>query len=248
MLAMHGGHGYHVTRCSYGASAILYERAMPAAAVLAHRLQTIMDADPATRDIMDRFVAELRTRGVGLSAPQVGETFPDFSLPDAEGRYVSLHDLLHDGPVVLSFSRGGWCPYCVDELGAWSEVIPALIEAGGRFVAIVSEVAGRAAAFSASAGKVVTLCDVDHGLALTAGLAFHVGPEMAKQFAAWGLDLKELYGSESGLLPVPATFVVDQEQVVRFAAADPDFRQRAEPADVIELVATLRRGGPAPRA
>lgn len=245
---MRAGHGIHADGRSYKRPAILYGQGMPAAP-LAPRLQAHIDADPATTEVMDRFVADLRSREVGAGAPKVGERFPDFSLPDAEGRYRNLATLTARGPLVLSFSRGGWCPYCVDELGAWAESIPALEAAGGTFVAIVGEVGGRAAALSRAAGDVPMLCDIDHGLALAAGLAFHVGAAMAARFASWGLDLNELYGSESGMLPIPATYVVDPDAVVRFAAVDPDFRKRAEPSEVIALVASLRRGGgPAARA
>ena len=186
------------------------------------------------------------SRGCGASARvrhprRVGEDFPAFSLPDAGGHYRSLDSLIADGPLVLSFNRGGWCPYCTIELRAWGEALPQLAEAGGHFVAITPEVGGRAAVLgSLLHGDAEILCDVDHGVALASGLAFYIGEPLLKRYASAGFDLGELYGTRSGFLPIPATYVIDAAGTVRYAFADPDFRLRAEPAEVIEAVRALR--------
>ena len=189
----------------------------------------------------DEFVGGLRRIGAGLASPVIGEPFPAFALPDASGRYRSLDSLLAEGPLVLSFNRGGWCPYCASELRAWSDALPALAEAGGHFVAVTPEVGGRAALLGQLLhGDAQMLCDVDHGIALATGLAFYIGEPLLSRYAQWGLDLVELYGSGSGFLPIPASYVIDTSGIVQFAFADPDFRHRAEPADAIAVVAALR--------
>lgn len=188
----------------------------------------------------DAFIAGLRDLDIGAAAPQVGDAFPAFSLPDAAGHYRSLDGLLAEGPLVLSFNRGGWCPYCSHELRAWSEYMPALRAVGANLAVITPEVGGRAALLAHLVGtEAELLCDVDHGMALASGLAFYMGRELQQSYVDWGLDLAEIYGSPSGFLPVPATFVIDTGGIVRFAHADPDFRVRAEPDEVMAVVAGL---------
>ncbi|WP_083672025.1 peroxiredoxin-like family protein [Sphingomonas montana] len=182
------------------------------------------------RDVVDR----LRRHGAGTTAPRVDERFPDFALPDGMGGYRTLHAMLSDGPVVLSFNRGGWCPYCRRELAGWASRMPMLASLHARFVAVVPEVDGRLAVLrDLLGGRAEVLCDVDHGVALRAGLAFRSDPELRRRYLACGLDLGAIYGSDSWFLTVPATFAIDRGGIVRFAFVEPDFRLRADPAAVI---------------
>lgn len=198
------------------------------------------DADGWTA-LYDRVVETLKRSGVAKGSPRVGDVFPDFSLPDTSGRYVSLRALCSDGPVVLSFQRGLWCPYCSHELAAWADMIPSLSSAGVKLVIIAGEVGDRAVALrQLVGGDAVMLCDVDHGAALATGLAFHVENEMKERYRAVGLDLGAIYGSDGWFLPVPATYVIDAVGTVRYAHADADFRVRADPRDVGALAIALR--------
>jgi len=237
---MRSGHGLHVRPALRKWDARDYLGRMDTARPLAEALAAAQDAAGEWTPVYDDFVEGLRGHGVGKNAPRVGEPFPAFSLPDAVGQYRSLDGLVADGPVVLSFNRGGWCPYCTHELRAWNELLPDLSAAGAQFAAITPEVGGRAALMSRLLdGDAELLCDVDHGLALAAGLAFYVGAPLLRQYREWGLDLASIYGNDSGFLPVPATFVVDREGIVTYAFVDPDFRIRAEPADVLDAVRSL---------
>lgn len=192
------------------------------------------------RQTYDDFVDGLRTLGIPTDPPRIGEPFPDFALPNALGQYRSLSGLLADGPLVLSFHRGGWCPYCTHELRTWGELLPALREAGAQFAAVTPEVGGRAALLAHwLGGDAELLCDVDHGVALASGLAFYVGPKLIATYRDRGIDLAGLYGNASGLLPVPGTFVIDREGTTRFAFTDPDFRLRAEPEAVLAAIRDL---------
>jgi peroxiredoxin len=186
------------------------------------------------------FLERLQSLNVGASAPKVGDRFPDFALPNAKGARITLSDLITDGPLVLSFNRGGWCPYCRLELAAWAERLVELAAVGGRFVAITGEVGGRAEDLRRALNlDSEILCDVDHGLALELGLAFYLGDELRNMYLERGLNLSEVYGTDSWFLPIPATYVLDTSGIIRFAYADPDFRARAEPGDVMAVVATL---------
>jgi peroxiredoxin len=210
--------------------------------ILSRHLAEAAAARPEWQPLYDSFVGGLRTLGIGQTAPRVGDEFPDFALPDARGHYRSLSDLLEAGPVVLSFNRGEWCPYCRTELEAWHCALPELDVAHGRFVAVTGEIGGRASSLGMILGAGAdVLCDVDHAVAMATGLAFFLGRPMLNRYREIGLDLATLYGSDSGFVPVPATFVIDTDRTVAFAFVDVDFRLRAEPGAVVATVAALGR-------
>lgn len=190
----------------------------------------------------DEFVQRLRRLEVGVHAPRAGDRFPDVALPDHRGRHRTLDSLLKHGPLVLSFIRGGWCPYCASELQSWHNALPAIESTGGRLAIVTSELRGRSRLLADVVGPGAdALCDVDHGIALELGLAFHVGPKMLAAYDGFGIDLNDLYGGAAGLLAVPATFVVRQDRIIEFAYVEPDFRLRAEPDDIVRIVASLRQ-------
>lgn len=215
---------------------------MPETLALSRRLADVAASSAEWQPLLDDFVAGLQRLGIAENAPRVGDPFPDFALPDVQGRYHSLSDMLKAGPVVLSFNRGEWCPYCRSELEAWHCALPDLDVAHGRFVAVTSEVGGRASSLGMIVGDGADiLCDVDHAVAMATGLAFYIGRPMLDRYREIGLDLATLYGSDSGFMPVPATFVIDTDGTVAFSFVDVDFRVRAEPGAVVAAVAALGR-------
>jgi peroxiredoxin len=193
-------------------------------------------------NISDRLIAQLRDRNIGASAPKINEPFPDFALPNSKGIHVSLDELLGNGPLVMSFMRGRWCPYCEKELKDWHDAIPRLEAEGGHFVGVSSEVGGLAESFRCDiAPDADMLCDVDHGLAMALGLTFPVDEEFHQRFVGAGIDLATIFGNSGRILPIPATYVIDSGGVVRYAYVDADYRKRADPAIVIAVVEALRR-------
>ncbi|OSZ63706.1 hypothetical protein CAP39_13725 [Sphingomonas sp. IBVSS1] len=187
----------------------------------------------------DALVAQLAARGAGRRAPRVGQRFPGFALPDAQGRFHTLAQLLAGGDaLVISIHRGLWCPWCRVESAGWGDAGTALAAAGGRLVTISAEVDGGAAALAERAGA-LALVDVDLGLCLALGLVISLPAEMTAAYRDGGDDLAGLLGGSGRLLPIPATFLIDADGIVRFAFVDPDFRRRAEPAAVL---AALRSG------
>lgn len=192
-------------------------------------------------EISDRLIAQLRTRNIGANAPKINEPFPDFTLPNSKGEYVELRDLLSAGPLVLSFMRGRWCPYCEKELLSWHDAIPKLKAEGGHFVGVSGEVGGLAESFRCDiAPEADMLCDVDHGLAMALGLTFPVDEEFHRRYLEAGIDLATIFGNSGRILPIAATYVIDSQSIVRYAFDDPDFRIRANPAEVIAVVQSLR--------
>ncbi|OSZ63716.1 hypothetical protein CAP39_13780 [Sphingomonas sp. IBVSS1] len=190
--------------------------------------------DPVWHARADRLVARLARLGTGRLAPAAGQRFPNLALPAADGRLTTLAGLCHDGPIVLSFHRGLWCPWCRAEVESWQAARPQLRDAGCRLVLVTPETGGRAQAMAERVGPDAhVLCDVDFGASTALGLAFFMGDELLAAYRDAGLDLAAHYGAASGILPIPATYVIEVGLRVRFAHVDIDFRRRADPADVL---------------
>lgn len=190
--------------------------------------------------LYDRFIAHLRQVGVGTAAPRLHDRIDPFTLPNSMGVHVGLERFLGSGPVVMNFMRGGWCPHCRAELRAWEAAIPRLEAVGGRLLAISGEVGGLAETTRCElAPSAEMLCDVDHGLAASLGLTFPVTAELHRRYLEAGLNLADIYGDSGRILPLPATYVIDRDGVVRYAFVELDFRIRADPAVVIAVVEAL---------
>jgi peroxiredoxin len=209
---------------------------------LGERLKAVADEvrrlSPEFADIVDGMVARLAANNVGQSAPQPGERMPDFILPDEGGRLVRLTDLLDKGPVVLSFHRGHWCPYCRLNADALAKIAPEVERLGAQIVAISPE-KGRYGAELKSYAKAPfpVLADINNGYALELNLLFWVGDEKRKAMEAGGFDIAPYQGNETWMLPIPATFIVGRDGVVKARYIDPDYRKRM---DLDEILAALK--------
>lgn len=197
-------------------------------------------AAPGAIAIYDRLLAWLRSGAIGREAPRIGEPFLDFVLPDQDGRLVTLHDLVAGGPVVLSFFRGGWCPYCGLEMAAIERARPEIVAAGGQIVGITPEILGypRETMELRRLGYRL-LVDIDNGLALSLGIVFQLPSDVVEAYKSRGLDLELRQGNGAWMVPVPATFVIDREAMVRLAFVEPDYRVRLDPRALIDAVKTL---------
>src|SRR5271156_6058939 len=184
-----------------------------------------------------------RIRGLGLldRSLKAGQAAPGFTLPDAYGREVSLKTLLAKGPVVVSFYRGEWCPYCNIELHGLQEALPKIREFGATLIAISPEKPDHGiVATEKNKLTFPVLSDLGNKVARQFGIVFQVGQEL-REFSknVFKNDLALRNGDQSYELPVPATFVIDKPGTVRFAHADVDYMLgRVEPEVV---VATLQK-------
>lgn len=198
--------------------------------------------DAAEAAVYVATIEELRRVGAGAHALRVGDQFPNFLLPDAEGRLIERAELTATGPAVVSFYRGDWCPNCVDTLVRLEAAAREVAAAGATLTAIAPETAGRALAAKRRLGlEYRVLADVDHGLALACGLAIRVPQPYRGLLRRDGVDLAERQGNAGWLLPLPATYVLDGAGIVRWSFLDLDFRKRADPGEIITAVRDLKR-------
>lgn len=184
----------------------------------------------AVRDML----SALADSGALDGALEVGGEFPNFLLPDAEGALVSRDRLLARGPFVLAFLRGGWCPYCAIALRGLLRAQGEFARRGAALCVATPETNGRALDLKrAHEAGCAVLSDVDSGLAAACGVLFHVPPGYRGVLEGVGIDIAERQGNAAGVLPVPATFVVGRDGLVRWRHLDPDFTRRAEPSDIL---------------
>ena len=200
--------------------------------------QAVRKLSPPFADAVDRLVTRLQKSGVGETAPQVGEPLPPFHLPDEAGRIVSLDALLSKGPVAVTFHRGHWCPYCRLNTNALAQAQKEVEREGSQIVAIMPDRQQFAEEFkNESNARFPVLTDMDNGYALSLNLIFWVGIEMERMISAAGWDIPNYQGNTSWMLPIPATFVVDQDRRVKARFVDPDYRKRMA---VENMLAALR--------
>jgi peroxiredoxin len=190
------------------------------------------------QDVSDLITKALTSDGVTTVGLRVGEEAPDFDLPDATGKQVRLRDLLDRGPVVLSFQRGEWCPYCNLELHTWQGLLGEVTAAGAQLVAVSPQRPTNALSLTEKHELAFpVLSDVDQTAIRAYGLRYELPAALKDVYAnALGVDLSVENADGSWTLTVPATFVVDQQHRIRFAYANTDWRVRAEPADVLAVL------------
>jgi peroxiredoxin len=206
----------------------------------AFRSDFMAKVSPEIREAMAQADMELAVSGIAQRALKAGDRAPDFRLPDARGGYVSLRDLLAKGPVVLSFYRGGWCPYCNLELRALQHALPEITRLGGQLVAISPQTPDESLS-TAEKNEIAfpILSDVGSATARAFGIAYDVAEELRPIYARTGNALPDKNGDESWTLPIPATYVIDRDGTIRLAFVDVDYSHRLEPADILAALAAL---------
>ena len=177
-------------------------------------------------------MARIHENGGGENAPRPGDVMPPFILPDVTGRLIDLKSLLENGPVAVMFYRGHWCPYCRLNVAAVVQALDRIKALGGQVVAIMPEVQQFAEKFkSDSDAPFPVLTDLDNGYALSLNLAIWLGTEIQRLLSYQ--DMASFHGNDGWMLPIPATFVVGRDGLVKARFVDPDFRKRMEIDDLI---------------
>jgi len=184
----------------------------------------------------DDFVAEFDPK----SAIQVGATLPAFELPNAVGDKVSSASLLAKGPILISFYRGEWCPFCNLELVALQKHIDEFKAKGVTLVAISPELPNTSlSTVEKHALKFPVLSDIHNEFARKLGIVWRMPDSLRPAFDKFGNDLKTRNGDDSFEVPVPATILVDTKGVVRNTFVDADYTTRLEPKTALEWAAKL---------
>ena len=190
------------------------------------------------RDMILKTSAELIERNLEARALKKGEILPSFELTDPLGEKRSSDQLLKSGPMVISFYRGGWCPYCHLELRALQKVLPEIKANNATLLAIFPELPNNSLTTQEQYElEFPVLSDLDNLVAKKFSLVFELDNKLVPLFKEnFNWDLAAINGTEKVELPIPATYVVDREGVIQFAFVQSDYTQRAEPERILEVL------------
>lgn len=189
---------------------------------------------------MARATTELKDTGIENRALRAGDRMPDFTLPNQHGEMRRFADFLADSMVVLNIYRGGWCPYCNFEMKALADALPEIEAAGARLVGMAPEAPDHAQDTASRHDiGIEILSDARNAVSEQLGLVFSLAEELRPIYLGAGLDIPAYNGDDSFRLPVPATYIVGSDGIIKADFVNADYTQRMEPADI---VAFLRRG------
>jgi peroxiredoxin len=193
---------------------------------------------PETRDIHARAVAELKASGLAGHALSVGTQSPQFDLPDHNGKLVSSASLLTKGPLLVSFIRGRWCPFCVGQMEAMNLITPEIQQAGASFV-VISPQTVQQSYFMHDQHKLrfPLLSDAGNAVAHLFGVAYKVADYQQALYKRVFVNLPHANGDESWELPIPATFILARDGTMLYASANEDYTERPEPAEILQVLA-----------
>jgi peroxiredoxin len=184
--------------------------------------------------VYDRDAAALAAGDMFAGALRVGDTAPGFRLPDARGGEVALADLLADGPVVLVFYRGAWCPYCNLQLAAFQSALVEIRAAGASLVAVSPQTPDQSLTLAERHELAFpVLSDAGNAVARAYGLVFEQSEAATATSRQLGIELPDYNGDASNTLPAASTFVISPDSVIRFAAVSGDYRWRVGPEEVL---------------
>jgi peroxiredoxin len=186
---------------------------------------------------MEQATNELIDSGLARQALKAGDIAPAFSLAATDGTMVSSRDLLAAGPLIISFYRGVWCPYCNMELQALQEALADFRAAGANLVAISPQTrVNSRKSVRQNALDFPILSDPGNQVAAAFGLRFRLSDALVALYQALKNDLPGFNGDDSWTLPMPSRFVIGQDGVIRYAEVNPDYTRRPEPADMLPAV------------
>ncbi len=192
----------------------------------------------------DMAVMEKAGKDLASSMPapgiKVGEKAPDFVLNNALGKAVNLKDKLKQGPVVLVFYRGAWCPFCNMHLHGLQQSLPEFKKYGAQLITITPQTPDKSVEqFKEKGYPFEVLSDLDSSVMKAYKLYFELPAQLVEVYKNHGIDIEAFNGEGRNILPVPGSFVIDTKGIVRAMFADTDYMKRMEPSAIIEALRKL---------
>ena len=207
------------------------------AATEASKAQT--PAEPQA--VMDKAIQTIKDSGMVGKALKKGDTMPDFTLPGADGKPVSSKQLRKKNNLIVTFYRGGWCPFCSLQLRDLQKHQSEIEAAGGKVIAISPQSPdGSLSTVQKQSLQIVVLSDKGNKTAKAFGVSYQLPPDLVTLYKQFGLDLAQINGSKEWELPLAATYVVNKKGKVTYAFVDADYTKRAETLDVIDALKGIK--------
>ncbi|MEM8847180.1 MAG: peroxiredoxin-like family protein [Bacteroidota bacterium] len=187
--------------------------------------------------VMQQSTKQLLDAKISENAIQKGDTLPDFELPDEKNNKVTLNQTLQGEYLIISFYRGGWCPYCNMELRALQQFSPDFKELGADLVAISPETPDNSLTTSEKNElQFKVLSDIDNQYAKKLNLAFQMPDNLREVYHSFGLHVDQHNGNTNYELPMPATYVIDKNKTVIYNFVPEDYTQRLDPKEIVEFL------------
>ena len=190
-----------------------------------------------TQKVMNSSLEELRKARLTERAAKKGGAFPAFSLPGTQGKTYDSAELLKQGPLIVTFYRGSWCPYCNVQLAEYQKHLMEWKALGAQIVAISPELPDSTTAFAAKRNLTFPLLfDKDNEFASKLGLVYGLPKDLKEVYEQFGVDLAKNQGNDSWRLPIAATYVVSKEGKITYSFLDVDYKTRAEPEAITKAL------------
>ncbi len=185
---------------------------------------------------------ELIATGQAERALKAGDRAPTFTLVDSDGESVSSADLISKGPLVVTFYRGVWCPYCNMDLQAIEAAAGEIREQGAKLVAISQQTAAYSRKSLRENKLSFPILSDPHGETAAAFGIRYVLPEYLREiYKMFKTDLSEINGEPSWTLPMPGRYVIAQDGVIAYAEVNPDYTRRPDPSELLPTLKQLTR-------
>lgn len=208
---------------------------------LKHDFETNI-APPPVVEGLHRAIDELTASGAAAKALKAGDVAPEFILPDPDGNMVSLREMLARGPLVVTFYRGSWCPYCNLELQALEEARGEIEARGASIVAISQQTPPNSRKIQRERNLQFPILSDRGGEVVHAFRLRWTAPVYLREIHKLvGADLTIFNGDDSWTLPMPARYVIAQDGVIAYAEVNADYTRRPEPSDILPVLDRLRR-------
>ena len=192
-------------------------------------------------ELMERATNELIASGQAQRARKAGDIAPEFSLKDSDGRQVASRDLLARGPLVVSFYRGVWCPYCNLELQALQAALPEITARGASLVAISPQTAPNSRKSQRDNRlEFPILSDFRSEVANAFGIRFALPEYLAKLYKDFGNNLPVINDDPAWVLPMPARYVIATDGTIAYSEVNPDYTHRPDPSELLPVLDRLR--------
>jgi len=189
-----------------------------------------------------RAITEVRNSGIAERALWAGDKTPDFELADQNRTLVRAEDLLRKGRLVVCFFRGRWCPFCVGQLEAMDAIFPQVQWLGATLVAISPQTRHQSYLMADQHRlRFPLLSDAGNKVARQFQLLYRVPDYQQEIYQRAFVNLPFANGDSSWELPIPATYVVDQDSTILYATANPDYTERPEPSEILRILSAVNR-------
>ena len=192
------------------------------------------------KSVMAKATTDLINTPIAENSLSKGDKIDNFSLPNAVGKEVTLQSLLAKGAVVISFYRGGWCPYCNMELRALQQVLPEIEAQGATLVAISPETPDSSLSTKEKNElSFEVLSDRNNTFAKQLGLVFTLPESLRPIYDNFGIDIPAHNGNDNFELPLPATYIVTADGTVIYSFASADYTERLDPSEIIKVLNSI---------